>query len=348
MLLLPLTIKVYKKLHYMVRSIFLFVVLFTIACQNEVALQHHQGYALGTTYHIQYAPFGEESEAIQDEIDSLFEVANQSMSTYIPNSIISRINRAEEDVVLDEHFLNVAKKATEVWEASQGFFDPTVGAWVNAYGFGPEKPLNSIDEQTRMELQKITGWERISISDRKLMKSHPEIYIDFNAIAKGYTVDLIATHLFSLGAKDVLVEIGGELRGKGKSPKSASFWRVGIDSPLQNEERNIHAVVALNNKALATSGNYRKYRIDSLTGEKFVHSINPLKGEPVRSNVLSASVLAEDCMSADAYATALMVMPFAQAKQMIEENKELEAFWILSDKKGELTEAYSSGWKRNN
>ena len=190
----------------------------------------------------------------------------------------------------------------------------------------------------------ITGWKRIQLtSDQRIRKEKAEIYIDFNAIAKGYTVDLIAHYLSQLGSQHHLVEIGGEIVAKGESPKTGEAWKIGIDSPNEMAERSIQSILSLSNEALATSGNYRKFRIDEITGEKYVHSINPLTGKPVRSKVLSVSVKAPNCMIADAYATALMVMPFAESKTLIESNNSLSAYWILSSDEG-MEEVFSSNW----
>ena len=314
-----------------------------VSCETAPSLIVHQGYALGTSYSAQYQEIDVDYETVEKGIDSIFYAVNKSLSTYLPESDISKINRGDSTLVVDHHFVNVFNKANVLWYKSQGYFDPTVGAWVNAYGFGPEKPLEKISSAQRDSLMEITGWARIRLIDKRVVKDNPAIYLDFNAIAKGYAVDLIAEYLSQLGSKHHLVEIGGEVVAKGMRPSSGEYWKIGIDNPQQTEERTLQSVLSLENQALATSGNYRKYRVDKKTGEKYVHSINPLNGKPVRSKVLSASVKASDCMTADAYATTLMVMPFERGKAMIEADPGLSAYWILAKGAG-IEEVASSRW----
>ena len=325
------------------KRIFIAFIFLWLGCESKPELVIHQGYALGTSYGVQYQQIDADYETVQAGIDSIFYVVNKSLSTYLPDSDISQINRGDSTLVVDQHFKAVFNKANFLWYKTQGLFDPTVGAWVNAYGFAPEKPLNEISSAQRDSLMQITGWARIQLKDGRIVKDNPAIYIDFNAIAKGYTVDLVAHYLSSLGSENHLVEIGGEVVAKGLSPNSGALWKVGIDNPQQQEERSLQTVLSLDNQALATSGNYRKYRVDEKTGQKYVHSINPLNGKPVRSKVLSASVKAPDCMTADAYATSLMVMSFEQGKALIEADPSLSAYWILAKGAG-TEEVTSSRW----
>ena len=325
------------------KRIFIAFIFLWLGCESKPELVIHQGYALGTSYGVQYQQIDADYESVQAGIDSIFYVVNKSLSTYLPDSDISQINRGDSTLVVDQHFKAVFNKANILWYKTQGLFDPTVGAWVNAYGFGPEKPLKEISTAQRDSLMQVTGWARIQLKDGRIVKDNPAIYIDFNAIAKGYTVDLVAHYLSSLGSENHLVEIGGEVVAKGLSPTSGALWKVGIDNPQQQEERSLQTVLSLDNQALATSGNYRKYRVDEKTGQKYVHSINPLNGKPVRSKVLSASVKAPDCMTADAYATSLMVMSFEQGKALIEADPSLSAYWILAKGAG-TQEVTSSRW----
>ena len=325
------------------KRIFIAFIFLWLGCESKPELVIHQGYALGTSYGVQYQQIDADYETVQAGIDSIFYVVNKSLSTYLPDSDISQINRGDSTLVVDQHFKAVFNKANILWYKTQGLFDPTVGAWVNAYGFGPEKPLKEISSAQRDSLMQVTGWARIQLKDGRIVKDNPAIYIDFNAIAKGYTVDLVAHYLSNLGSENHLVEIGGEVVAKGLSPTSGALWKVGIDNPQQQEERSLQAVLSLDNQALATSGNYRKYRVDEKTGQKYVHSINPLNGKPVRSKVLSTSVKAPDCMTADAYATSLMVMSFEQGKALIEADPSLSAYWILAKGAG-TEEVTSSRW----
>lgn len=322
----------------------LLIFVFIFGCEKKPQTIFHQGFALGTTYSLQYESIELPYEEVQYGIDSLFYQINKSMSTYLPQSDITKINRGDSTIIVDSHFKKVFTKATEVWKKTDGYFDPTVGAWVNAYGFGPEKKSDHMHYINRDSLLEITGWSKIQLTKKgKIFKENTSIYIDFNALAKGYMVDVLGDYLVELGSVNHLVEIGGELVARGRSPKSGEFWKVAIDDPNQQSERSFISTHDLRNQALATSGNYRKYRIDSLTGEKYVHSIDPRIGKPVLSNILSASVKAPDCITADAWATALMVMPLEKAKKLIEEDKNLEAYWIISGN-GNLIEIFSSGW----
>ena len=321
---MPLIIQDFKKY-----SIWFFAFL-VFGCQSEPKLQRAQGDALGTTYAILYADTSP-NEVVLDSIDAIFLRINQSMSTYWPNSIISKVNRGEE-VQIDVDFKNVYSAAKKVWKQTNGYFDPTVGALVNAYGFGPAQPLAVIDNNVIDSLMSLTGFSKLSLlEDQVIQKQNKHIYIDFNAIAKGYAVDALAEMLKSLGYSEFLVEVGGELFASGIHPEKQKPWRVAIDHPQQEVERSYIATLSLQHLGLASSGNYRKFRIDA-QGTKYVHTINPKTGKTVKSNVLSSSVLAPSTMLADAYATALMAMPFDKGKALIDSLNEVEALWVLAEK----------------
>ncbi len=322
--------------------IFLFFVV--VGCKDDQQIRKHQGFALGTTYSVQYGAVNVSYDQIQMGIDSLFTVINSSMSTYLDDSDISKINLGDSLLTVDVHFKRVFEKSTEVWNKTEGYFDPTVGSWVNAYGFGPENKPEILTDQKKAFLQSITGWDKVKLtSEGTVLKNNIETYLDFNALAKGYTVDLLASYLELQGAADFLIEIGGEIVARGKNPKTSNPWQIAIDDPNQNEERKLIQTLTLKNQAIATSGNYRKYKIDKVTGELYVHSINPLNGTAVRSTVLSASVIASDCMTADAYATALMVMPLHKSIEMIETLPNIEAYWITASQDS-IKQYFSKGW----
>ena len=288
------------------------------------------GFALGTSYNIQYVA-NLSDDQVQNGIDSIFHVINKSLSTYLPQSDISKINRGDTTVVVDHHFRAVFEKATEVWKATGGYFDPTVGVLVNAYGFGPGKSITDLNPEQKDSLLSLIGWKKIQLSqDNIIKKESPHIYVDFNAIAKGYTVDIVGDFLLKSGSFDFMVEIGGEIVARGNSPKTGQAWKIAIDNPLQVGKRDFLHTLTLQDQALASSGNYRKYRIDTITGERFVHSINPLNGSALKTNILSTSVKAPDCLTADAWATALMVMPFEKGKALIENDPQLEAIWSIA------------------
>lgn len=295
----------------------LFVVLAFVGCTSNTEPQRLSGYALGTTYNITYFDTRANPNLVP-AIDSVFYVLNKSMSTYIKNSDISKINRGDDQVVVDHHFKTVFNASKAVFTATQGFFDPTVGSLVNAYGFGPEEGLATLTASDGDRLLALTGFEKVTLlKEGRILKTNPNIYLDFNAIGKGYAVDVLSSMMEKrFGYTNTLVEIGGELQAKGKHILKKSPWTVAIDTPNEDAaERDLLRTLTLQNQALATSGNYRKYRIDE-KGNKYVHTINPFDGTAQPSKVLSASVIAADCMTADAYATALMSMPISKIETL--------------------------------
>jgi len=327
-------------------SSFLLSALFCNCQLGTTEVNKIEGFALGTTYSIILKEVSDLNK-FELSLDSIFRVLNKSLSTYIPNSDISKINIGDTLQEVDIHFINVYNTATEVWKKSDGYFDPTVGALVNAYGFGPEKALKQISKKQRDSILMFTGWDKTLLTDEKtIKKGHPSLYFDFNALAKGYAVDVIADFIKFKGYLDFLIEVGGEIRSNGKSPKTNELWKVAIDDPQQGGKRKFSKIISLNNQALATSGNYRKYKTDKKTGQLLSHSINPKTGNAFPSMILSASVLAPNCMTADAYATSLMVMPFDLGKAMIKNDPNLEAFWIIKDGQGIVQEFSSDGFSK--
>lgn len=309
-----------------------------ISCNTapQIDEQIFSGEALGTTYQIKL--FHPEKLEIQKGLDSIFKVINSSMSTYQANSDISRINAGDTTIVVDEHFAKVYNFSLQIFEESNGFFDPTVGKLVNAYGFGPEMGSTQLSDSQLDSIREFVGFDKIALNQQnKIEKLHPEIFIDFNAIAKGYTVDVIAGYLDERNVQDYLIELGGELVAKGINRQKDQAWAVGIDNPLQDEStRSIQAAVKLENRAMATSGNYRKFRIDSVSGQRFVHTINPLTGLAEKSNLLSASVLAENCTLADGYATAFMAMGYEKAVEMVNRIENVDVFFIYTDEENNV------------
>ena len=302
------------------------------------------GYSFGTSFLIQYEGKNNNDVIIKNKIDSLFNTINNSFSTYISDSDISKINLGDSLLIVDNHFKKVFLKSYDIWKLSKGYFDPTVGSMVNAYGFGPEKKIKNFSQKKLDSLIKLTGFSKVSLTSKgTIKKKFSNIYLDFNAIGKGYTVDLISELLSSFSIKNFLIEIGGEIIAKGKNPNTGNFWKVAIDNPNKKNNRQFIKTVLLKNKALATSGNYRKFRFDSLTGNKYVHTINPKNGKSFQSKILSVSVIASDCITADAWATALMIMPIELSKSIIESIEDVDAYWVLSNKTG-FYEIFSSNW----
>ena len=317
-------------------GLFLFILFTSCNTSSDLNEQEYNGEALGTTYQVKF--FHSEKVDIQKGLDSIFQVINRSMSTYQADSDISRINAGDSTVVVDEHFVEVYNYSFRIFKESNGFFDPTVGRLVNAYGFGPEAGTRSLSQSQLDSIREFVGFNKITLTPgNQIKKLHPEIFIDFNAIAKGYTVDVIARYLDSKNIQDYLLEIGGELVARGRNQSKDQPWAVGIDNPLQEESnRSLQAAVKLENRAMATSGNYRKFRVDSITSQRFVHTINPLTGQAEKSNLLSASVLAENCTLADGYATAFMALGFEQAIEMVERIENVDVFFIYTDEENQV------------
>jgi len=302
--------------------------IFFIGCINKKNTIDINGNALGTSYNITIHSSSEKLN-LSKSIDSIFNVVNNSMSTYLESSIINDVNRSIKTPV-DEHFIKVFSKSKEVWGQSDRYFDPTVGALVNAYGFGPIISSESLDNKSIMSLKHLVGFEKVVLNNmNEVVKENKDIFIDFNSIAKGYSVDLIGEFLSSKKLNNYLIEVGGEILAKGLNKKTQSIWTLGIQDPL-NHDKYIETV-KLSNKALATSGNYRKYRIDSETGERYVHTINPITGLTSINNTLSVSVISKDCITSDAWATALLSLDLKRGRVIVDQMESLEALWIISD-----------------
>ncbi|MGY5849894.1 FAD:protein FMN transferase [Salegentibacter sp. F14] len=318
---------------------------FSLACQPENPVKSISGNALGTTYTIKY--FSDEDLKLDAALDSIFKLMNASMSTYQNNSAISRINRGDTSVVVDEHFVEVFRSSQKIYKESEGYFDPTVGNLVNAYGFGPEKQLRQPNEEVLDSLHQLVGFDKLQLlNNSRVIKSDPGIFIDFNAIAKGYTIDVISEYFDKNNVKNYLIELGGELVAKGRNKQKDSDWIVAIDDPEQTEgKRTFQTILALKDRAMATSGNYRKFIEDS-AGNTFVHTINPITGKAEKNDLLSASVLAENCTLADGYASAFMAMGFNKAVALLEKLENVDAYFIYVTAKGEPEVYASEGFKK--
>lgn len=301
------------------------------------------GFAQGTTYRITYE--SKKGEHYQTMVDSLLKRIDRSLSIYDPNSFISRVNRNYPDIKSDLMFNEVFNKSVDVYQKTDGAFDITVGPIVNALGFGSGDTLN-VDSAMIKSLLNLVGMDKVTLKNGLPVKANPGIQLDMNAIAQGYSVDVVALFLESRKIKNYLVEIGGEVRTRGRNDRN-TIWKVGIDKPADNNMfpgADLQAIISLKNKALATSGNYRKFYMKN--GMKFVHTINPKTGFPVISNLLSATVIADDCSTADAYATALMVMGLDKSIDFINDNSFIEAFLIYADEQGNFKTYTTQGLKK--
>ncbi len=301
-----------------------------LSCTEKPGLTVLRGEALGTGYQIQF--YTSEEFSVQQKFDSVIEAINQSMSTYRSSSDISRINHGDTTVVVDDMFKEVLQLSREVYKETDGYYDPTVGVLVNAYGFGPEKPLKQLDSVTLDSLKTYVGLNKIQITPAgTISKDQGGVYLDFNSIAKGYSIDRVGAMLENNGVKNYLIELGGELLAKGINLDKEKPWAVGIENiyaPV--EDRDYTQVVNLKDKGMAGSGNYRKFRVDSISGKRFVHTINPISGKAERSDVLSATVLANTCAEADAYATAFMALGLKKSQVVLSKLKNVDAYLMYA------------------
>lgn len=326
---------------------------------SSVAQTHLQGKCMGTIYNIKYQ--SDSKENFQAAIDQLLLDIENEVSTYIDTSTISKINKPVKSFPLsgdiypssstetkDLHFRRNYKIALDVFNETDGYFDPTVMPLVNYWGFGytGKKTLTKVDSNKVSELLPLIGFQNFEVifadGEYVLFKKDKDIKLDFSACAKGYGVDEVCNFLNEKGIKDFYVDIGGEVRAQGTNPHKRP-WSIGINTPKENAGLgDFETIVGLKNKAMATSGNYRNYY--EIEGVKYAHTINPKTGFPEKNTLLSATILADKCIIADAYATASMVMGVDKAMELIEKLDKIEAFLIYSDEKGEMKTKFTKGF----
>tara|TARA_Y100001980_G_C14521114_1_gene296400 strand:+ start:18 stop:1016 length:999 start_codon:yes stop_codon:yes gene_type:complete len=318
-----------------------FLSFLLISCNvDSLNYKRIQGDALGTTYQVIVQSESNVSE-IKQSIDSIFEVVNNSMSTYRSNSIISRVNQSQNSVKVDRHFIEVFKKSQEIWKLSNGYFDPTAGSIVNLYGMGPDINIQSINKYKIDSVMQYVGLNKVYLNQQNyIVKANENIYIDFNAIAKGYSVDLIKDLLISINSNNFLIEVGGELITMGVNEKNKK-WKVAIQNPV--DLNSYYSEITLDGMSLATSGNYRKFRVDSETGVRYAHIVNPINGESMSNNILSASVITSSCIEADAWATSLMLMDPMEALVTVNNIADIEVL-ILTAINDQIIPIKSDNW----
>jgi FAD:protein FMN transferase len=315
-------------------STLLFIIIaFLTSCNGrKPLLENFTGITQGTTYSIVY----DNSKNINPidlkaQVEAILHRFDMSMSIYIDSSIISRINR-NEDAAPDSFFVDVFNKSVLVSQMTEGAFDITVGPLVRAWGFGPEDQKNFTEEK-RDSLLRLVGMDKVSLVNGRIVKALPGVTLDVNAIAQGYSVDVVCRYFKSLGLSDFLVEIGGEVMAVGS--KGGTPWKIGIDRPEDNNiipGQSLEAILKVTDKAVSTSGNYRKFYVDN--GIKYSHEIDPKTGYPAKNRLLSATIVADNCTLADGIATACMVMGTERAIAFIRSHHELSAFFVSSDDKG--------------
>ena len=331
---------------FVVVPVALFVALLTTACdRGDTGGEYYslQGFTQGTTYRITYQHPSENN--LKGRIDSLLRVFDSSLSTYDSTSIISSINRNKEHVQTDTLFRTVFREAGHVYQLTGGAFDITLAPLIDVWGFGPGEQLE-VDSVMVDSLLQYVGMEKVTLVGDEVIKSHPSVMLNVNAIAQGYAVDVVAGYLEDLGCRNYMVEIGGEIRTRGMNPKG-NFWRIGVDRPEFGNMipgQQLQVIISMHNRSLATSGNYRKfYEID---GVLITHSIDPATGYPKDSRLLSATVLTDECMTADAYATSCMVLGLEKAQDFIEGMKNTDAYFIYGDDQGTYQVWYTDGLRK--
>ncbi|WP_157970315.1 FAD:protein FMN transferase [Albibacterium indicum] len=300
-----------------------------------------QGEAQGTTYQISY--YHDKEQVTKYQIDSILEVIDQSMSLYRPNSLISEINRSKKGVILDSHFLYVMKHAFKINEDTDGAFDVTVEPLLSAWGFSSTKTETLPSKETIAELLPLVGMDKIAIKGKRLKKKHPDVSINVNGIAQGYTVDVLANFLKSQNISSFFIELGGEIKAEGRKPDGSQFT-IGVEGPVNSSGRvSIKHLAYLNNKAITTSGGYNQF-IEK-DGKKYIHILDPKTGFPVESDILSVTILADDAITADGYDNAVMAMGMSHAMEFLQQRPAIDGYIVYQRPDGTVLDTMTNGFK---
>ena len=328
-----------KTMHKQIHFLFILCcsLLFS-ACQPEKQYYEESGTVFHTLYHIKY----EAPQLLTEKIDAEFQKFNLSLNPFNPNSIIAKVNN-NEPVEIDEWFKEVFNKSMEVSRHSDGIFDITCAPLINVWGFGFSKK-DSVTPAMIDSLKTFVGYQKVRLEENNVVKEDPRILLNCSAIAKGYACDVIARLLEKEGIENYMIDIGGEVVMKGVNPNGIC-WRIGINVPEDdstNTKNQYDEIVQLCKKgAIATSGNYRNFYVKD--GKKYAHTIDPRTGYPAEQNILSATIVADECITADAYATAFMAMGLEKARQMADSIPGIEYYVIYSDENGKHQVEYSEG-----
>lgn len=311
--------------------------------QQVVKYIHNDGVAQGTFYSATYLqPEGKDLKA---QIDTFFSEFDRSLSNYNPNSIISRINKNDPTVKTDAYFKKMFETAMYVSEKTNGAFDITVNPLVSAWGFGAAKKDRNSAPDIKSILS-LVGYKKVKLIDGVVVKSDPRITLDAGGIGQGFSADLIAGIFEKNGCENYMIDIGGEIVCKGVNP-DGSNWKIGIDKPVDDPDNasvELQAIVGITNKALTTSGNYRQFYYKD--GKKYAHTIDPKTGYPVGHSLLSATIIADNCIVADAYATAFMVVGKDSAMAICKRTLGMDCYLIYTDEKGKYQVEYTEGFKK--
>lgn len=329
-----------KKLTWQLPFLVILIIGTIIILRKQAPFHTDEGLVFGTVYKITY----QSDRNLKNEIEAELKKVDNSLSPFNPNSIITRVNHNEE-TELDSFFIHVFQMAKKISEETNGAFDITVAPLVNAWGFG-FKESTGVDSLTVDSLQQITGYRKVTLQDNKIIKTDPRIMLDCSAIAKGAGVDAVARLLENKGIRNYMVDIGGEVVVRGKNPKM-NTWQIGINKPVDDSlsvNQELQTILAISDAGMATSGNYRNFYYKG--GKKYAHTIDPRSGYPVQHSILSATVIAKDCASADAYATAFMVIGLDSAKAFCEAHPELDAYFICAGKEDRFETYFTEGMEK--
>lgn len=311
------------------------IIIVIVRQQKTIPFQHNTGFIFGTIYNITY----QSDDDLQTEIEGELKKVDESLSTFNKTSTISKINQGK-DVKVDDMFAEVFTLGENIAKETDGAFDMTVAPMVNTWGFGfktGKEPSKAVVDS----LRNIVGYQKIKMEKKHIIKQNPNTMLDCSAIAKGFGSDVVAKFLRQKGIKNFMIEIGGEIVTYGLNEKRVP-WKIGVTKPVDdslNNQQEIQTVLNVTNKAMATSGNYRKYYYKN--GKKYAHTIDPKTGYPVQHNILSSTVFADNCATADAYATAFMVTGLDGAKKILAKHPELMAYFIYADQNGKNAVWYS-------
>lgn len=329
-----------KQLRWQLPFLVVLIVGTVLILRKQAPYQTDQGIVFGTIYKITY----QSEENLKDEIEAELKKVDNSLSPFNKASVITHINE-NTDLTADSLFTEVFLLAKQISQETHGAFDITVAPLVNAWGFG-FKNAAQVDSIMIDSLHQFVGIDKVELIDGKVVKKDPRLMLDCSAIAKGYGVDCVARLLDSKGIRNYMIDIGGELVMKGENPKMET-WSIGVNKPIDDSlsvNQEIQAVLKLTNVGLATSGNYRNFYYKG--GKKYAHTIDPRTGYPIQHNILSATVVAPDCATADAYATSFMVLGLDSAKQVCNAHPELDAYFIYTTDKGNTEIYYTTGMKQ--
>lgn len=327
------------------------IVLLTSCGEVDLNKEYINGKTQGTTYEVILV--GDEIDLSEREVDSVLHAFDMSLSTYDAESVISRLNAAKDSITVSDpsgFFKNCYLESQEIYKSTNGLFDPSVYPLVAGWGFmsNMETPLDQTEIDSILQFVSFEEGKHFDISfdgdDITLIKKNPNFKLDFNAIAQGYSVDVLYDYIEAKGHRNFYVEIGGEIRVKGRNHRNTP-WHIGVDTPLENlKTRERDTIIKVSDKGLATSGNYRKFYVKD--GVKYSHTLHPKTGKPVVHTLLSATVLAEKCSTADAYATAFMVMGLDKSKAFVKAHPELELgiYLLYADSKGKIRFKKSKGF----